>query len=135
MPRLLIGHGNRYLARFGFPPRKYSFRISCGSIDARSGGRHHRFDNGVFHAVLYHFHHELAVLSELAFSFILNLEIILKSFAFALIMGVVGGFLPAARAARLNIVGLFAGSVITGMNVRLRHFIFYIPYPTIKINS
>ncbi len=41
--------------------------------------------------------------SELAFSFILNLEIILKSFAFALIMGVVGGFLPAARAARLNI--------------------------------
>ena len=42
--------------------------------------------------------------SELAFSFILNLEIILKSFAFALIMGVVGGFLPAARAARLKIV-------------------------------
>ncbi|BCT69145.1 ABC transporter permease [Nitrosospira sp. NRS527] len=42
--------------------------------------------------------------SELAFSFILNLEIILKSFAFALIMGVVGGFLPAVRAARLNIV-------------------------------
>ena len=42
--------------------------------------------------------------SELAFSFILNPEIILKSFAFALIMGVVGGFLPAARAARLNIV-------------------------------
>ncbi|MEO8992025.1 MAG: ABC transporter permease [Nitrosospira sp.] len=42
--------------------------------------------------------------SELAFSFILNLEIILKSFAFALIMGVVGGFLPAARAARMNIV-------------------------------
>lgn len=42
--------------------------------------------------------------SELAFSFILNLEIILKSFAFALIMGVVGGFFPAARAARLKIV-------------------------------
>ena len=42
--------------------------------------------------------------SELAFSFILNLEIILKSFAFALIMGVVGGVLPAARAARLKIV-------------------------------
>ena len=42
--------------------------------------------------------------SELAFSFILNLEIILKSFAFALIMGVVGGLLPAARAARLKIV-------------------------------
>ena len=42
--------------------------------------------------------------SELAFSFILNLKIIVKSLAFALIMGVVGGFLPAVRAARLNIV-------------------------------
>ncbi|MDN5935393.1 MAG: ABC transporter permease, partial [Nitrosospira sp.] len=42
--------------------------------------------------------------SELAFSFTLNGAILVKSFAFALIMGVVGGFLPAARAARLNIV-------------------------------
>ncbi|KIO49392.1 ABC transporter permease [Nitrosospira sp. NpAV] len=42
--------------------------------------------------------------SELAFSFTLNGAIIIKSFAFALIMGVTGGFLPAARAARLNIV-------------------------------
>lgn len=42
--------------------------------------------------------------SELAFSFTLNATIILKSFAFALLMGVAGGFLPAARAARLNIV-------------------------------
>ncbi|SCY17003.1 ABC-type transport system, involved in lipoprotein release, permease component [Nitrosospira sp. Nl5] len=42
--------------------------------------------------------------SELAFGFTLNVTIILKSFAFALIMGVAGGFLPAARAARLNIV-------------------------------
>lgn len=42
--------------------------------------------------------------SELAFSFTLNGAIIIKSFAFALIMGVAGGFLPAARAARLNIV-------------------------------
>lgn len=42
--------------------------------------------------------------SELAFSFVLNIEIIIKSLAFALIMGVIGGFLPAARAARLNIV-------------------------------
>ena len=42
--------------------------------------------------------------SELAFSFTLNGAIITKSFAFALIMGVAGGFLPAARAARLNIV-------------------------------
>lgn len=42
--------------------------------------------------------------SELAFSFTLNLEIITKSLAFALMMGVIGGFLPAAKAARLNIV-------------------------------
>ena len=42
--------------------------------------------------------------SELAFSFILNLEIVVKSLAFALVMGIVGGFLPAAKAARLDIV-------------------------------
>lgn len=42
--------------------------------------------------------------SELAFSFTLNIAIIIKSLAFALIMGGVGGLLPAARAAGLNIV-------------------------------
>lgn len=42
--------------------------------------------------------------SELAFSFTLNLEIIVKSLMFALVMGLTGGFLPAAKAARLNIV-------------------------------
>lgn len=42
--------------------------------------------------------------SELAFSFTLNLTIIVKSFIFALAMGLAGGFLPAARAAQLNIV-------------------------------
>jgi len=42
--------------------------------------------------------------SELAFSFTLNLEIIVKSFVFAIFMGLIGGFLPATRAARLNIV-------------------------------
>ena len=42
--------------------------------------------------------------SELAFSFTLNLAIIVKSFGFALIMGMMGGFLPAAKAARLDIV-------------------------------
>ncbi len=42
--------------------------------------------------------------SELAFSFTLNITIIIKSLVFALIMGGVGGFLPAARAAGLNIV-------------------------------
>ncbi|MEO8156469.1 MAG: ABC transporter permease [Betaproteobacteria bacterium] len=42
--------------------------------------------------------------SELAFSFRLNPAIIAKSLAFALFMGLLGGFLPAARASRLNIV-------------------------------
>ncbi|HEV7929685.1 MAG TPA: ABC transporter permease, partial [Nitrosospira sp.] len=42
--------------------------------------------------------------SELAFSFTLNAEIILKSLGFALVMGVAGGFLPAAKASRLTIV-------------------------------
>ena len=42
--------------------------------------------------------------AELAFSFTLNPVIISKSLAFALCMGLVGGFLPALRASRLNIV-------------------------------
>lgn len=42
--------------------------------------------------------------SELAFSFTLNPAIVAKSLAFALFMGLLGGFLPAMRAARLNIV-------------------------------
>ena len=42
--------------------------------------------------------------SELAFSFTLTPAIAAKTLAFALVMGVVGGFLPAIRAARLNIV-------------------------------
>lgn len=42
--------------------------------------------------------------SELAFSFTLTPGIILKAMAFALIMGLVGGVLPAFRAARMNIV-------------------------------
>ena len=42
--------------------------------------------------------------AELAFSFTLTPAIALKAIAFALVMGVVGGFLPALRAARLNIV-------------------------------
>lgn len=45
-----------------------------------------------------------ATFSELAFGFDLTPGIILSSFAFAAIMGVIGGFLPAVRAARLNIV-------------------------------
>ncbi len=42
--------------------------------------------------------------SELAFSFVLNARISGQTFAFALIMGLLGGFLPSMRAARLNIV-------------------------------
>jgi ABC-type antimicrobial peptide transport system permease subunit len=42
--------------------------------------------------------------SELAFSFTLTVEIILKSLGFALVMGFAGGFLPAAKASRLAIV-------------------------------
>ena len=42
--------------------------------------------------------------SELAFRFTLNPQIVVLSLAFALVMGVAGGFLPAVRAARLRIV-------------------------------
>ncbi|PWT91035.1 MAG: multidrug ABC transporter permease [Acidobacteria bacterium] len=42
--------------------------------------------------------------SELAFGFTLTPDIITSSFAFSFIMGIVGGFLPAVRASRLNIV-------------------------------
>jgi ABC-type antimicrobial peptide transport system permease subunit len=42
--------------------------------------------------------------SELAFRFTLTPEIVWKSLVFALVMGLVGGFLPAVRAARLKIV-------------------------------
>ncbi|OGW42118.1 MAG: multidrug ABC transporter permease [Nitrospirae bacterium GWD2_57_9] len=42
--------------------------------------------------------------SELAFSFTLNGNIILQSLLFAVVMGFVGGILPAFRAARMNIV-------------------------------
>jgi ABC-type antimicrobial peptide transport system permease subunit len=42
--------------------------------------------------------------AELAFSFTLTFRIAVVSFAFAIVMGVVGGFLPAVRAARLKIV-------------------------------
>ncbi len=50
--------------------------------------------------------------AEFAFSFKLNAAIILKSLLFALIMGFAGGFLPAARAARMN------GCAQSGLGVR-----------------
>ena len=45
-----------------------------------------------------------ATFSELAFSFSMTMEIIWKSLVFSLIMGFVGGLMPAFRAARMNIV-------------------------------
>ncbi|HLG29641.1 MAG TPA: ABC transporter permease, partial [Candidatus Brocadiales bacterium] len=42
--------------------------------------------------------------SELAFSFSLSPAIILESIVFALLMGFLGGFLPALRASRQNII-------------------------------
>ena len=42
--------------------------------------------------------------AELAFSFTLTPAIAAKSLAFALAMGLIGGFLPAVRASRLDIV-------------------------------
>jgi ABC-type antimicrobial peptide transport system permease subunit len=42
--------------------------------------------------------------SELAFSFTLNLRIISMSMAFSLVMGFIGGVVPAVRASRMNIV-------------------------------
>ena len=45
--------------------------------------------------------------SELAFSFETSGEIIIAAVIFSLVMGFVGGFLPAVRAARLKIVDSF----------------------------
>jgi putative ABC transport system permease protein len=42
--------------------------------------------------------------SELAFTFSMNTEVAVKALLFALFMGLAGGFLPAIRAARLDIV-------------------------------
>lgn len=42
--------------------------------------------------------------SELAFSFTLSYDIAVNSMLFSLVMGLVGGFLPAVRASRMNIV-------------------------------
>jgi ABC-type antimicrobial peptide transport system permease subunit len=42
--------------------------------------------------------------AELAFTFTLNPKIVISSVIFSLVMGLVGGFLPALRASRMNIV-------------------------------
>ncbi|HEV8538495.1 MAG TPA: ABC transporter permease [Bacteroidota bacterium] len=48
--------------------------------------------------------------SELAFKFAVSPIIIIQSFTFAIVMGIIGGFLPAARAARLDIVSALRAS-------------------------
>jgi len=47
----------------------------------------------------------LQTLSEIAFAFRITPAIVASSLAFALVMGVAGGLLPALRAARLSIAG------------------------------
>jgi ABC-type antimicrobial peptide transport system permease subunit len=48
--------------------------------------------------------------AELSFNFSLSPDIIISSLIFAAIMGLIGGFLPSARAARLNIVNALRSS-------------------------
>ncbi len=48
--------------------------------------------------------------SELAFGFSLSPRIIVQSLVFAVVMGIIGGFLPAVRASRLNIVNALRAS-------------------------
>jgi len=47
--------------------------------------------------------------AELAFSFALSPAIIISSITFALLMGLLGGFLPSVRAAELNIASALRG--------------------------
>jgi ABC-type antimicrobial peptide transport system permease subunit len=42
--------------------------------------------------------------ADLSFRFILTPAIVLETLIFALVMGLIGGFFPAVRAARMNIV-------------------------------
>ncbi|MCW8810685.1 MAG: hypothetical protein OQK64_06970, partial [Ignavibacteriaceae bacterium] len=42
--------------------------------------------------------------AELSFNFSLSPSIVISSLIFAVLMGIIGGFLPSVRAARLNIV-------------------------------
>jgi len=48
--------------------------------------------------------------SEIGFGFALSPGVILNALIFAVVMGIVGGFLPAVRAARLNIVNALRGA-------------------------
>ncbi len=49
--------------------------------------------------------------SELAFGFSMNGEIVLKTLIFAIVMGIFGGFLPAIKASRMNIVNALRSDV------------------------
>ncbi len=51
-----------------------------------------------------------ASFSEIGFGFALSGAVVVSAMIFALVMGVVGGFLPAVRAARLSIVNALRGS-------------------------
>lgn len=48
--------------------------------------------------------------AELAFGFSLSPEIVVQTIIFSLVMGLIGGFLPAVRAARLNIINALRAS-------------------------
>jgi len=48
--------------------------------------------------------------SEVGFGFTLSPGVITRAMIFAVVMGLVGGFLPAVRAARLNIVNALRAS-------------------------
>ena len=103
--RRLAHRRDRHAARAGLlahgdPRRRSSSRRCCsGAI------------GGVVGLVAASFMQALAIstmnfqtFAELAFSFTLTPGIVVASLAFALAMGFVGGFLPAARAARMKIV-------------------------------
>jgi ABC-type antimicrobial peptide transport system permease subunit len=42
--------------------------------------------------------------ADISFGFVLTPAVVMKTLAFSMVMGLVGGFFPAIRAARLNIV-------------------------------
>jgi ABC-type antimicrobial peptide transport system permease subunit len=48
--------------------------------------------------------------SEIGFGFALSPGVVTRALVFAVVMGVIGGFLPAVRAARLNIVNALRAS-------------------------
>jgi ABC-type antimicrobial peptide transport system permease subunit len=88
----------------GFPRRRVLtvFLIEAIWLSLLGGGV------GVLAAAMMSFVHvsttNWTTFSELAFGFALSPSIVIGSFAFAIVMGLVGGFLPAVRAARADII-------------------------------